>query len=297
MVVDKNGILSDSMMHLEVLHEIKTQGKPERLTLGNLKLNLAEYVDADEAEGNEDGVCRRYLMQDSKINSTIKICILMQHTEGDRNYSAPPLRVAPVFSGIAGIVAGDQVDTEDPLHMPAVNSKAKETGDELRELYRKTVAADWTCQPGEISADKCIEDIFAGGDGWGKQGKGYEGPGHKGKVMSSEDVSLLSDSEARQFHGGKKSIWSQGLFRSRQDMKRHSREHLGKRHQDDMHGTRGVRGRGSFEQQTRQMGAEAERGNSKMTREMEDLDVREDLRSWRVPAGSGATERLDELHM
>lgn len=80
-------------------------------------------------------------------------------------------------------------------------------------------------------------------------------------------------------------------------MKRHSREHLGKRRQDDMHGARGVRGRGSFEQQTRQMGAEAERGNSKMTREMEDLDVREDLRSWRVPAGSGATERLDELHM
>ncbi|QDS73716.1 hypothetical protein FKW77_003519 [Venturia effusa] len=297
MVVDKNGMLSESMLYLEVLHEIKTQGKPERLTLGNLKLNLAEYVDADEADGNEDGVCRRYLMQDSKINSTIKICISMRQTEGDRNYSAPPLRVAPVFSGIAGIVAGEQADAEDPLHMPAVNNKAKETGDELRELYRKTVAADWTCQAGEISADKCIEDIFAGGDGWGKQGKGSEGPSHKGGVLSTEDVSLLSDGESRQFHGNKKSIWSQGLFRSRQDMKRHSREHLGKRHQDDMQGTRGVRGRGSFEQQTRQMGAGAERGNNKSIREREDLDVREDLRSWRVPAGSGANERLDELHI
>lgn len=297
MVVDKNGMLSESMIHLEVLHEIKTQGKPERLTLGNLKLNLAEYVDAEEAEGNADGVCRRYLMQDSKINSTIKICILMRQTEGDRNYSAPPLRVAPVFSGIAGIVSGDQVDAEDPLHIPAVNSKAKETGDELRELYRKTVAADWTCLPGEISADKCIEDIFAGGDGWGAKGKGYEGPGHKSNVLSSEDVSLLSDSEARQYHSGKKSIWSAGLFRSRQDMKRQSREHLGKRLQDDMHGTRGVRGRGSFEQQTRQMGVEPDRGNIKLTREMEDLEVREDLRSWRVPAGSGVIERLDELHI
>lgn len=297
MVVDKNGMLSESMLHLEVFHEIKTQGKPERLTLGNLKLNLAEYVDADEAEGNEDGICRRYLMQDSKINSTIKLCILMRQTEGDRNYSAPPLRVAPVFSGIAGIVAGEQADAEDPSHIPAVNSKAKETGDELRELYRKTVAADWTCQSGEISADRCIEDIFAGGDGWGKQGKGYEGTGHKGNVLSSEDVSLLSDGEARQFHGSKKSIWSQGLFRSRQDMKRHSREHLEKGHQDDVHRTRGVHGRGSFEQQTRQMGVEAERGNNKMNREMEDLDVREDLRSWRVPAGSRTTDRLDELHI
>jgi hypothetical protein len=296
MVVDKNGMLSESMIHLEVLHEIKTQGKPERLTLGSIKLNLAEYVDATEAEGNEDGVCRRYLMQDSKINSTMKICIAMRQTEGDRNFQPPPLRVAPVFSGIAGIVAGDQVDAEDSLHMPAVNSKIKETGDELRELYRKTLAADWTCQPGEMSADKCIEDIFAGGDGWGAKGKGHEGPGLQGKVLSSEDVSLLSDSEARQYHS-KKSSWSAGIFRSRQDMKRQSRESLGKRSQDDMHSARGVRGRGSFEQQTRQMGVEADRGNNKPNREMEDLDIREDLRSWRVPVGSVAIERLDELHI
>lgn len=297
MVVDKNGMLSESMIHLEVLHEIKTQGKPERLTLGSVKLNLAEYVDATEAEGNEDGVCRRYLMQDSKINSTIKICIAMRQTEGDRNFQPPPLRVAPVFSGIAGIVAGDQVDAEDSLNMPAVNSKAKETGDELRELYRKTLAANWTCQPGEMSADKCVEDIFAGGDGWGALGKAHEGPGLQRKVLSSEDVSLLSDSEARQYHGGKKTTWSSGLFRARQDMKRQSRESLGQRSQDDMHRTRGVRGRGSFEQQTRQMGVEADRGNNRPSREMEDLDVREDLRSWRVPATSGSIERLDGLHI
>ena len=40
-----------------------------------LKINLAEYVDASEAigEDDEEGVCRRYLMQDSKINSTLKV--------------------------------------------------------------------------------------------------------------------------------------------------------------------------------------------------------------------------------
>jgi hypothetical protein len=298
MVVDKDRLLTELMIHFEVLHEIKDHAKPERLTLGNLKLNLAEYVWAEEGEGMEDGVCRRYLLQDSKINSTIKLCIGMAQTEGTTDFRPPPLRVAPVFSGIAGIIAGDQADAEDPLHMPAVNSKMKETGDELRELYRKTLAADWTCQPGEMSADKCIEDIFAGGDGWGAKGKGHEGPGHKGKVLSSDNVSLLSDSESRQYHGGKKSIWSAGLFRSRQDMKRHSRENLGKRSQDDMHHhTRGVRGRGSFEQQTRQMGMDADRGTNKSGREVEDLDAREDLRSWRVPAGSGMTKRLDELHI
>jgi hypothetical protein len=35
------------------------------------------------------------------------------------------------------------------------------------ELYKKTLAAELTCQPGDPSADQIVEDIFAGGDGWG----------------------------------------------------------------------------------------------------------------------------------
>jgi hypothetical protein len=58
-------------MLFEVQHEVSSSGKGERLTLGTVRLNLAEYVEASEQEG-EDGVCRRYLMQDSKINSTLK---------------------------------------------------------------------------------------------------------------------------------------------------------------------------------------------------------------------------------
>jgi hypothetical protein len=168
-----------------------------------------------------------------------------------------------------------------------VNSKAKEAGDELRELYRKTLAAEWTCQPGELSADKCIEDIFAGGDGWGNtKGKPHEGPVQRGgKLPTGDDSTSLSDNEARSYHAGKKHVWSAGLFRPRQDMKRHSRESFGKRSQEDMHASsRGVRGRGSFEQQTRQMGAEADRGNIKAGLELEDIDLREDLRSWKVPS-------------
>lgn len=54
----------------------------------------------------EDGVVRRYLMQDSKINSTLRVGILMLQIEGERNFVAPPLRTAPVFGGIAGFVPG-----------------------------------------------------------------------------------------------------------------------------------------------------------------------------------------------
>lgn len=59
-------------MNFEVLQEYSSGARGERIILGNVKLNLAEYVDANEFDG-EDGVCRRYLMQDSKINSTLKV--------------------------------------------------------------------------------------------------------------------------------------------------------------------------------------------------------------------------------
>lgn len=70
--MDRTGLLQESTIQFEVLQEYSTSGRGERITLGYVKLNLAEYVDANATEG-EEGVCRRYLMQDSKINSTLKV--------------------------------------------------------------------------------------------------------------------------------------------------------------------------------------------------------------------------------
>lgn len=36
-------------------------------------------------------------------------------------------------------------------------------------MYRLTLAAQWSCGTGVLTADKCIEDIFNGGDGWGNK--------------------------------------------------------------------------------------------------------------------------------
>jgi hypothetical protein len=66
-------MLQESFILFEILQEYSAGGRGERISLGNVKLNLAEYVEQSEAEG--DGVCRRYLMQDSKINSTLKVCM------------------------------------------------------------------------------------------------------------------------------------------------------------------------------------------------------------------------------
>jgi hypothetical protein len=115
LTVDKNGMLQESWIEIEVVQEYSSSGRGERIILGNVRLNLAEYVEQSEmaAEGDDMGVTRRYLMQESKINSTLKISIYMKQTEGDKNFVAPPLKTAQVFSGIAGIVSGEQGDVED----------------------------------------------------------------------------------------------------------------------------------------------------------------------------------------
>jgi hypothetical protein len=116
LLVDKNGMLQESFIEFEVVQEYLGSGRGERITLGHVRLNLAEYIEQSEMaspDGEELGVTRRYLMQDSKINSTLKIGIYMKQTEGDRGFIAPPLKTAQVFSGIAGIVSGEQGDTED----------------------------------------------------------------------------------------------------------------------------------------------------------------------------------------
>lgn len=73
LTVDKNSMLQESEIHFEVLQEYSSGARGERIILGHVKLNLAEYVEPDGAEGGEEGTTRRYLMQDSRINSTLKV--------------------------------------------------------------------------------------------------------------------------------------------------------------------------------------------------------------------------------
>ncbi|XXH05750.1 Ribonucleases P/MRP protein subunit pop1 [Hypoxylon texense] len=130
-------------------------------------------------EEAEEGIVRRYLMQDSKINSTLKIGILMVQIDGERTFVAPPLKTAPMFGGIAGIMTGsEQIQVEPPSEDGSVaggNSSSNKNSNslnksrdasELQDMYRRSLAASWACQPGELPADECIEDIFSGGDGW-----------------------------------------------------------------------------------------------------------------------------------
>ncbi|KIW73257.1 hypothetical protein, variant [Phialophora macrospora] len=178
LTIDKNGNLQECDIHFEVLQEFHDGGRGGRVHLGNVKLNLAEYTrvpdqgpDRDpQDEGEEEGsITRRYLLQDSKINSTLKIGILMRQTEGDMNFIAPPLKSAMVVGGIAGVLtteAGVLAGTggAEGDDIPSITSKTRELS-EAQDIYRRTLAATWACQAGELAPDKLIEDLFAGGDG------------------------------------------------------------------------------------------------------------------------------------
>ncbi|KAG5929799.1 hypothetical protein E4U42_004523, partial [Claviceps africana] len=188
--MDKNSHLGECPIEFEVLQEF---GMTEKITLGHVRLNLSEYVEESESFGRdigspprkwstvgvgasspdngdksearsavEEGIVRRHLMQDSKINSTLKVGILMVQVDGERNFIAPPLKSAPVFGGIAGLVAQEAEDDKSP--MPSI-SKSRDAA-EVQDLYRRTLVASWSRQPDELPADECIEDIFSGGNGW-----------------------------------------------------------------------------------------------------------------------------------
>ena len=101
-VADKDGFLQDTELNLEVAQEYASGPRAERIALGHVKVNLAEYIDA--SYDSDEGVVRRYLMQDSKINSTLKVGILglglgwkadraqlaiaMTQIEGDKAFTA-----------------------------------------------------------------------------------------------------------------------------------------------------------------------------------------------------------------
>ncbi|RVX70137.1 hypothetical protein B0A52_06309 [Exophiala mesophila] len=223
LTIDKNQMLQECDIHFEILQEYSDGGRGGRVHLGNVKLNLAEYTRIPEAmaagerdpqdDGEDDTITRRYLLQDSKVNSTLKISIKMKQTEGDATFIAPPLKSAMVIGGIAGVLSTEAGEGED---IPSITSKTRELS-EAQDIYRRTLAATWACQVGELAPDQLIEDLFAGGDGCGEPGpsnKSYKNrnsrsrgsPREESMGSSSSDTSRHSRTPRPSRRGGGSSV-------------------------------------------------------------------------------------------
>ena len=288
--MDRNNVLQESEINFEVLQEYSPGTRAERIVLGIVKLNLAEFVGG--SDDGEDVVMRRYLMQESKINSTLKvrrqpfhangrawtdshqISIYMKQTEGDSSFTAPPLKTAPVFGGIAGIMTAEQGDTDDGGNVPSMSSKARESG-KLQDMYRRTLAASWTAQAGELPADKCIEDIFNGGDGWGGGESATPVPSPRIGGGSTDDESDGINGDANNLRRHKRNTSGAG---SHDTLKPTLRQRTSSK--DATTGT--VSGRGSIEQQV-QSGHDSKRHTHRRN-EVDEFTARDDLRSWEISA-------------
>lgn len=196
---------------LQARRRLSTSSGPPGPSLTSTNTGLSPSGIAEEQETADEGIIRRYLMQESKINSTLKLGILMVQVDGDRNYVAPPLKTAPMFGGIAGIMAGQDVESVDDgaghANPPNTSSQNKSReASELQDMYRRALAASWCCQPGELPADECIEDIFSGGNGWkdskhGSRKQTERHPSQERRGRHVEDFGSTS-SGSESAHGG-----------------------------------------------------------------------------------------------
>jgi len=92
--------------------------------------------------------------------TTRKLSSILVRIIAEVQYS-PPLRTAPVFGGITGIMSQEVAEVaEEGSNIPSLSNKSRENG-ELQDMYRRTLAASWVAQPGVIFILLCPSRIAA----------------------------------------------------------------------------------------------------------------------------------------
>lgn len=155
-----------------------------------------------------------------------------------------------------------------------MSNKTRETG-KLQDMYRRTLAASWAAQAGELPADQCIEDIFAGGDGWARHEGGQQTPSLRPSDESTADQDSDGDRGAVRRQHSKPSEYGSRLGTKPKPRHNHtnSKDH-GNR------GANGVDGRSSIEQQVHSKGPSTP--SFPRAHEVDEFSAREDLRSWEI---------------
>jgi hypothetical protein len=90
--------------------------------------------------------------------------------------SRPQLKTAHIFGAITGVVSDHapvQITngsvSSDRASDRNVKSSSPSRGRDaraLQDMFKSAMATTWQLQGSELDADDCIDDIFAGGDGW-----------------------------------------------------------------------------------------------------------------------------------
>ena len=187
--------------------------------------------------------------------------------------SRPPLKTAPIFGGIAGIMNSEQVEADDPGHMPTMSNKLTRDIGELQDMYRKTLTASWSSNLHELPADRCIEDIFSGGDGWGKPKD--DGPN---RATSENEDSIGSEGDRPPLHSASRRGSQNFSRRGHAKQRSHGRPDP----QSEENSGDGASRRPSADQHTQSSSSDDRRKPHRKKLEVTEFDLQEDFRSWHI---------------
>ncbi|MCJ1284194.1 hypothetical protein MMC26_003525 [Xylographa opegraphella] len=176
-------------------------------------------------------------------------------------------------------MTSEQGELDDLGQVPSMSSKTREIG-ELQDMYRRTLAASWTCQIGELPADECVEDIFAGGDGWSKNGLDPSGQTpHPAKGTEDSTGDAESSGETRIVHGHYRRT-SSGFVRHSNE--KHSGHNRNESKTSKANRTANLLDRSPNLNQGQSSVSGKKRTSHRNPHEVDEFEAREELRSWEI---------------
>lgn len=166
----------------------------------------------------------------------------------------------------------------DSATLPQIG-KSRDHSD-LQDMYRRALAASWASQEGEFPADQCIEEIFAGGDGWK--------PDSKARTRSSENGSESGSGEGSPSHVHNHNHWNRhqqsGTSSKSQNTKAGGgMAHKQSRGRDSIGRAAGIQSNPS---DISSQNLDSDRGRSGFGKpyEVDEFECRDDLVAWRLPS-------------
>jgi hypothetical protein len=153
--------------------------------------------------------------------------------------------------------------------MPQI-SKSRDHS-ELQDMYRRALAASWASQQGELPADQCVEEIFAGGDGWKLDAKLAPRITHNHRNTSGEGLDVHHRTQSGSSTKSANTITGNGSGR------------FGHKHSRSKDATGHASGSPTSPDETSSEGSERGRTGFKKVNEVSEFDIRDDLMAWRLP--------------
>ncbi|KAG0736859.1 hypothetical protein G6F57_007210 [Rhizopus arrhizus] len=149
LVIAKDNILGPCEFKLQVFQEIG--GTKDIVFIGSLTINLSEYA-------NTGLTSRRYLLDECKFNSTIKLSFrLDQVTESAVPYNIPPLKKQQMFTDIPTMIINDRQQLDPTSSNSSQEIKRSHSSSALPQYCRQVTPFHNTDDP---SPTDLVEQLF-----------------------------------------------------------------------------------------------------------------------------------------